>query len=71
MTGVEKLLKKAGSATAAAAALTDDERTCSRQVIEHWKNQGYVPGKWAPAVNRVFGIPLHELNPTIYPKSAA
>lgn len=69
MTGVEKLLKKAGSASAVAAKLAV-ERPCSRQLVEYWKTCGYVPGKWAPLVNREFGIPLHELNPTIYPKSA-
>lgn len=72
MTGVEKLLKKEdGSTRAIAAKLSDDSRTCSRQLVEYWVKQGYVTGKWAPAVNRVYAIPLHELNPAIYPKSAA
>jgi hypothetical protein len=69
MTGVEKLIKKTGSAKALAEMLTAAGKECSRQVVEHWLNNGYVPGKWAPLVNRVTDIPLHDLNPTIYPKS--
>ena len=71
-TGIEKLLEKEnGSASAVAAKLTDEDRTCTRQLVEYWKEQGYVTPKWAPHVNRVYRIPLHELNPSIYPKSAA
>ncbi len=78
MTGIEKLLAKepsadsiAAKATLIAAKIGDKEHPCSRQVIEHWIKDGRVPGKWAPRVNRVYRIPLHELNPSIYPKSAA
>ncbi len=72
MTGVEKLLKKeADSASAVAARLSDEQRKCTRQLVEYWLEQGYVTPKWAPVVNRTYGIPLHELNPAIYPKSAA
>lgn len=78
MTGIEKLLSKepsaesiAAKAALIAAKISDKERTCTRQVIEHWIAAGQVPGKWAPRVNRVYRIPLHELNPSIYPKSAA
>jgi hypothetical protein len=72
MTGVEKLLEKEGGSTSAIAAkLSDPARTCSRQLVEYWRGQGYVTGKWAPVVNRVYGIPLHELNPLIYPQTAA
>lgn len=67
MTGVEKLLKK-GSATAIAQRLSDKERTCTRQLVEYWAEQGYVTPKWAPIVYRAYGIPLHELNPAIYPQ---
>lgn len=70
MTGVEKLQKKA-KPSEIAEALTAQGRECSRQRVEHWLKNGYVPGKWAPLVNRVYRIPLHELNPSIYPKSAA
>jgi hypothetical protein len=69
MTGVEKLLEKeSGSATAVAAKLTDSERECTRQLVEYWAKRGYVTPAWVPYVNRVYGIPYHELNP-IYPKS--
>lgn len=72
MTGIEKLLEKeGGSATAVAAKLTDEERTCTRQLVEYWVEQGYVTPKWAPVANRVYGVPLHELNPAIYPPSHA
>jgi hypothetical protein len=70
MTGVEKLLdKESGSATAVAAKLTEPDRECTRQLVEYWAKRGYVTPTWAPVVNRVYGIPLHELNPSIYPKS--
>lgn len=76
MTGVEKLLEKeAGSASAIAARLNEAApsagKPCSRQLVEYWAKQGYVTGKWAPVVNRVYEIPLYELNPAIYPQSAA
>jgi hypothetical protein len=71
MTGVDELLKKGGSTTAVAARLSTDERRCSHQLVQYWKEQGYVTPRWAPVVNRVYGIPLHKLNPAIYPKSAA
>lgn len=69
MTGIEKLLKAAdGSPTAVAQRLDSEARPCRRQHVEYWIKQGYVPGTWAPSVERAFGIPLHELNPEIYPK---
>src|SRR5687767_10932911 len=72
MTGVEKLLKKeSGSASAVAAKLTAEDREgrdCTRQLVEYWAEQGYVTPKWAPVVNRVYEIPLHELNPAVYPR---
>jgi len=72
MTGIEKVLaKEAGSAAAVAARLTDETRACSRQLVEYWAKRGYVTGKWAPLVNRAYNIPLHELNPEIYPKEVA
>jgi hypothetical protein len=72
MTGVEKLLAaEKGSASAVAARLTSPSRKCSRQLVEYWVKQGYVTGTWAPAVNSAYSIPLHELNPTIYPQTTA
>jgi hypothetical protein len=67
MTGVQKLLERE-SAAAIAARLTDEDRQCSRQLVEYWAERGYVTPKWARVVNSVYGIPLHELNPAIYPK---
>lgn len=72
MTGVEKLLKKEkGSASAVAAKLSTPERVCTRQLVEYWLERGYVTTKWAPVANIVYGIPLHELNPAVYPQNAA
>ncbi len=68
MTGVQKLLKNR-TASEIAAALTSEDRKCNRQLVEYWAEQGYVTPKWAPVVNVKFGIPLHELNPSIYPES--
>lgn len=71
MTGVEKLLKaESGSASAIAKRLTR-YKPCSRQLVEYWVRSGYVPGKWAPFVNEEYGIPLHDLNPTVYPQQQA
>jgi hypothetical protein len=78
MTGIEELLAKesdaetvAAKATRIAAKLSESGKSCTRQVIEHWVASGHVPGKWAPLVNRIYRIPLHKLNPSVYPKSAA
>lgn len=75
MTGIEKLLEKgSGSPSAIAARLTEaapNGKPCTRQLVEYWAKQGYVTGRWAPVVNRVYEIPLHELNPAIYPQTAA
>lgn len=66
--GVEKLIAAAGgSASEVAKRLTTPERQCSRQLVEYWRRRGYVPGTWAPRVAEEFDIPLHELNPRVYP----
>lgn len=74
MSGIKKVLKQEnGSATAVARKLNEAERgrECTRQLVEYWEEMGYVTPKWAPVVHRVYSVPLHELNPEIYPKSAA
>lgn len=79
MSGIAKLLAKerdaesvAAKATQIAKKLTAAGKPCTRQVIEHWVKAGRVPGTWAPLVNKLYRIPLHELlNSDIYPKSAA
>lgn len=71
MTGVQKLLKNGTPTEIAAALSAAHDRKCTRQLVEYWDEQGYVTPKWAPLVNRTFGIPLHELNPTIYPQDSA
>jgi hypothetical protein len=69
--GVAKVLEAAdGSASKAAARLSTDDRPCSRQNVEYWIKQGYVPGTWAPRVAEVFDVPLHELNPRVYPAAS-
>jgi hypothetical protein len=71
MTGIEKLLAaEEGSATAVAAKLTTPERPCYRQLVEYWKSRGYVTGTWPLHVHNVYQIPLHDLNPSIYPNTA-
>lgn len=68
MTGVEELISKCGSPAEVAAKLTTPERPCSRQLVEYWVKRGYVTGTWAPLVTRAFGVPLHKLNPAVYPE---
>lgn len=68
-TGVEKLIAVGGSPSEVAKRLTSPERQCSRQLVEYWRRCGYVSGTWAPLVAQKFDIPLHELNPRIYPQS--
>lgn len=71
MSGVKKLLKKVdGSASAVAKRLDTKRRPCKRQHVEYWIQRGYVPATWAPLVSREFGLPLHELNPRVYPAPA-
>ncbi len=70
MTAIEKLVKKEGSARVIAEKLTSAGRPCSRQVVEHWVRNKYVPGRWAPLVSQVYGTPLHELLQTDFQKSA-
>jgi hypothetical protein len=72
MTGVKKLLaKEKGSATAVASKLSEPTRACSRQLVEYWLKQGYVTPTWAVRAHSVYEVPLHELNPAVYPKSVA
>lgn len=54
-----------------ASRLSTPERECSRQNVEYWIRQGYVTPGWAPRANLVFGVPLHKLNPRVYPPVAA
>lgn len=65
--GVDELISIGGSPAAIAVALSSEDRLCSRQLVEYWVKRGYVTGTWAPRVNEVYRIPLHRLNPTIYP----
>jgi hypothetical protein len=76
MTVTEKLLsKEKAETTAAKATLIAEKLTaaggkkCTRQMVEHWVRNGRVPGWWAPVVNRVYRIPLHDL--LTFPQSAA
>lgn len=72
MNGVKKLLKlEKGSASAVAAKLSEPDRECSRQLVQYWEERGYVTPTWAVRANAVYGVPLHELNPAVYPKSYA
>lgn len=67
--GVTRLLQlEGGKASAVAEKLSSPERSCSRQLVEYWVKKGYVTGTWAPLVYQVYRIPLHELNPAVYPK---
>jgi hypothetical protein len=68
MTGVEKLIEKAGSPRAVAERLTAEGHTCTRQLVEYWVGKKYVTPTWAQRVNKIYEIPLHELNPTVYPR---
>jgi hypothetical protein len=68
MTGVEKLLKAGGNPSKIAKKLSEYGDECSRQNVEYWRKVNRVPGLWAQTVQKAFGIPLHELNPDIYPK---
>lgn len=68
MTGLSKVLKAAdGSPSAVASRLNTRKRPCKRQHVEYWVKRGYVPAVWAPMVSQEFGVPLHELNPAVYP----
>jgi len=73
LSGVDDLLAmEKGSATAVAERLTTEgAEPCSRQLVEYWVSRGYVTGTWAPLVRKIYGIPLHKLNPKIYPADAA
>jgi hypothetical protein len=71
MTGVEKLIKKGGTPSEIAALLNSDDGGCTRQLVQYWLKKGYVTPKWVLTVNRHFGIPPHELNPTIYRKTVS
>lgn len=70
-TGISKVLAAAdGSPSKVAARLHTDARPCRRQDVEYWRKQGYVPPTWAPTVAEAFDVPLHELNPRVYPAPA-
>lgn len=66
--GISKVLAAAeGSPSKVAARVSTEERPCQRQHVEYWIKQGYVPPSWAPSVAVEFDVPLHELNPKVYP----
>ena len=72
MSGIKKVLaKENGSASAVAEKLSSPDRECTRQLVEYWEAKDYVTPKWAPIVNRIYGVPLHELNPEVYPRNFA
>ncbi len=68
MSGVERVLEAAGgSPTRVAERVSTDEKPCYRQQVEYWMRRGYVPSTWTLRVAEVFGVALHELNPSVYP----
>lgn len=70
MTGIALVLTAAkNSPTEVARKVSTPESPCSRQLVEYWIRKGYVPGVWAPRVHEVYGVPLHLLNPKIYPNA--
>lgn len=70
MTGIEKVLEaEQKSPSAVAAKLTNGKNVCTRQLVQYWAGKGYVTPNWAVRVSEVYGVSLHDLNPTIYPKS--
>jgi hypothetical protein len=72
VSGVSKVLEAAGgSATEVARRVATDEKPCKRQDVEYWVKKGYVPPRWAPLVSKAFSVPLHELNPNVYPQEHA
>ena len=59
-TGLQKAIQAAGSQTELAKRLGKYP-----QLIQSWTKNG-VPPKWAGAVERVTGVPRHELRPDIF-----
>lgn len=69
MSGIDEVLKKcSGSPTAVARKVTDAGIKCLRQDVEYWKRAGYVTTRFAPTVSELFNVPLHKLNPAVYPR---
>lgn len=58
--GIQRALDLYGTSTALAAACGDD---VSRQNIEYWVAQGYVPVGKCHKVANATSIPVEELNP--------
>lgn len=66
MNGIEKAIKVCGGPAALAKRIG-----VTRQVINYWRNVGYVPPAQARDVHEETEIPLYELNPMIFVKGKA
>ena len=44
-----------GTTTKVARALKPYKASVSKQLVEHWKNQGYVPAKWGNIIEVATG----------------
>lgn len=62
-TGIEKAVEKAGG-----AARLAERVGVTRQAVYIWIESGEVPAGSVIAVFDATGVPVTELNPTIYPK---
>lgn len=56
MTGIEKTVTAAGGLSALARHLG-----VSRQRVQGWSRQGFVPHKWVRKIEAEFGVPRREL----------
>lgn len=62
MTGVEKAINSVGGMTKLAAKLG-----ITYEAVRLWKNMGVVPQGNCFDVEDVTGVPVYELNPSVYP----
>ena len=70
--GLNRLLSITGfSASRIAHELTTHERPITKQHVQYWIRRGYVPGCWCREVHERWEIPLHDLNPHVYPEPEA
>lgn len=71
LNGAERACAVVGGQTALAARLTTCGKRITPQGVSWWcRKTKAVPAKdgWAAAVSVITGLPLHELNPEVFPK---
>ena len=68
MSAIERAIESAGTATALARMIERETgEYCTPEAVRQWRKRGSIPPLRVLLIERLTGVPRHELRPDIYP----